>query len=119
MRRTLVVPALALACASVSAQQVSLPMKEGSVRFAVIGDSGTGGSAQRKVAERIAAVHKIYPFEFVLMLGDNMYGSEGEGDYRGEVREALQAAPRCRREVLRGARQPRRSDRSASTSRST
>ncbi len=81
MRRTLVVPALALACASVSAQQVSLPMKEGSVRFAVIGDSGTGGGAQRKVAERIAAVHKIYPFEFVLMLGDNMYGSEGEGDY--------------------------------------
>ena len=81
MRRTLVVPALALACASVSAQQVSLPMKEGSVRFAVIGDSGTGGGAQRKVAERIAAVHKIYPFEFVLMLGDNLYGSEGEGDY--------------------------------------
>jgi DNA repair exonuclease SbcCD nuclease subunit len=81
MRRTLVVPALALACASVSAQQVSLPMKEGSVRFAVIGDSGTGGGAQRKVAERIAAVHKIYPFEFVLMLGDNLYGSEGDGDY--------------------------------------
>jgi DNA repair exonuclease SbcCD nuclease subunit len=81
MRRTLVVPALALACASVSAQQVSLPMKEGSVRFAVIGDSGTGGGAQRKVAERIAAVHKIYPFEFVLMLGDNLYGSEGDVDY--------------------------------------
>jgi DNA repair exonuclease SbcCD nuclease subunit len=84
MRRTLVVltgSAIALACASVAAQQVSLPMKEGSVRFAVIGDSGTGGGAQRKVAERIAAVHKIYPFEFVLMLGDNMYGSEGEGDY--------------------------------------
>jgi len=81
MRRTLVVPALALACASVSAQQVSLPMKEGSVRFAVIGDSGTGGGAQRKVAERIAAVHKIYPFEFVLMLGDNLYGSEVDVDY--------------------------------------
>ena len=56
-------------------------MKEGSVRFAVIGDSGTGGGAQRKVAERIAAVHKMYPFEFVLMLGDNLYGSEDEGDY--------------------------------------
>ena len=84
MRRTLVVltgSAIALACASVAAQQVSLPMKEGSVRFAVIGDSGTGGGAQRKVAERIVAVHKIYPFEFVLMLGDNMYGSEGDGDY--------------------------------------
>ena len=81
MRRTLVVTAVALACASVYAQQVTLPMKEGSVRFAIIGDSGTGGGAQRKVAERIAAVHKTYPFEFVIMLGDNLYGSEDEGDY--------------------------------------
>jgi predicted phosphodiesterase len=81
MRRTLVVPVLALACASIYAQQLTLPMKEGSVRFAVIGDSGTGGGAQRKVAERIAAVHKMYPFEFVLMLGDNLYGSEDQDDY--------------------------------------
>jgi hypothetical protein len=81
MRRNLVVPVLALTCASVYAQQLTLPMKEGSVRFAVIGDSGTGGGAQRKVAERIAAVHKMYPFEFVLMLGDNLYGSEDQDDY--------------------------------------
>ena len=84
MRRTLVVvagPAIALACASAYAQQLTLPMKEGSVRFAFIGDSGTGGGGQLKVAERIAAVHKMYPFEFVLMLGDNLYGSEGEADY--------------------------------------
>ena len=81
MRRSLVVPLLALACASVYAQQLTLPMKEGSVRFAVIGDSGTGGGAQRKVAERIAAVHKMFPFEFVLMLGDNLYGSEDQDDY--------------------------------------
>ena len=81
MRRTLAVSVLALACASVYAQKLTMPMKEGSVRFAVIGDSGTGGGAQRKVAERIAAVHKMYPFEFVLMLGDNLYGSEDAGDY--------------------------------------
>ena len=81
MRRSLAVSVLALACASVYAQKLTLPMKEGSVRFAVIGDSGTGGGAQRKVAERIAAVHKMYPFEFVLMLGDNLYGSEDAGDY--------------------------------------
>ena len=81
MRRSLVVSIIALACASAYAQQLTLPMKAGSVRFAVIGDSGTGGGAQRKVAERIAAVHKMYPFEFVLMLGDNLYGSEGEDDY--------------------------------------
>jgi hypothetical protein len=63
-------------------QQVALPMKEGSVRFAVIGDAGTGGSAQRRVAERIAASHRLFPFDFALMLGDNLYGGEGPSDYR-------------------------------------
>ena len=67
--------------------QLTLPKKEGSTRFAVIGDSGTGGGAQMKVAERIAAVHKIYPFEFTLMLGDNLYGGEGAGDYRRKFEE--------------------------------
>jgi predicted phosphodiesterase len=65
-----------------AAQQVTLPMKDGSTRFAVIGDSGTGGGAQKDVAARIAAVHQQYPFEFTLMLGDNLYGGEDANDYR-------------------------------------
>jgi hypothetical protein len=64
------------------AQQITLPKKDRSVRFAVIGDSGTGGGAQQKVADRIAAAHKLYPFEFTLMLGDNLYGRENAGAYR-------------------------------------
>ena len=63
------------------AQELKLPMKDGSVKFAVIGDSGTGGGAQQKVADQIAAAHKKFPFEFVLMLGDNLYGSEGPDDF--------------------------------------
>jgi predicted phosphodiesterase len=70
-----------------SMQQLTLPVKDGSVRFAVIGDSGTGGGAQKKVAERIAAVHKLYPFEFTLMLGDNLYGGEDANDYRKKFEE--------------------------------
>jgi predicted phosphodiesterase len=68
-------------------QQLALPMKEGSVRFAVIGDSGTGGDAQRKVAEKITAVHRSYPFEFTLMMGDNLYGGDSAGDYRKKFEE--------------------------------
>ena len=64
------------------AQKITLPMKDRSIRFAVIGDSGTGGGAQQKVAERIAATHKMFPFEFTLMLGDNLYGRENAGAYR-------------------------------------
>jgi DNA repair exonuclease SbcCD nuclease subunit len=67
--------------------KLTLPIKEGSTRFAVMGDSGTGGGAQMKVAERLAAVHKMYPFEFTLMLGDNLYGGEGASDYRRKFEE--------------------------------
>jgi hypothetical protein len=70
-----------------SVQQLTLPLKNGSTRFAVIGDSGTGGGAQKKVAERIMAVHQLYPFEFTLMMGDNLYGGEGANDYRRKFEE--------------------------------
>ena len=43
------------------------------------------------------------------MLGDNLYGSERPEDLRKQVRAALQAPARRGRQVLRGARQPRRS----------
>jgi len=62
-------------------QQISLPKDDQTVRFAVIGDSGTGGSAQTKVAERLVASRAQFPFEFAVMLGDNLYGSERPSDY--------------------------------------
>jgi hypothetical protein len=61
--------------------ELNLPLQEGSVRFAVLGDTGTGGSAQHRVARQLAAAHSEFPFEFVIMLGDNLYGSEREQDY--------------------------------------
>jgi predicted phosphodiesterase len=64
--------------------QITLPNKKGSVKFAVIGDSGTGGGAQQKVADQIAAAHRMFPFEFAIMLGDNLYGSEDKGDYESK-----------------------------------
>jgi 3',5'-cyclic AMP phosphodiesterase CpdA len=83
VRRPLAITTLIAGLAlSAYAQQLKLPMKEGSVRFAVIGDSGTGGGAQRQVANQIAAAHRLFPFTFTLMLGDNLYGDEDPGDYR-------------------------------------
>jgi predicted phosphodiesterase len=88
VRRALITFTLVLAAAiPASVQRVTLPMKDGSTRFAIIGDSGTGGGAQKKVAEQIAAVHKLYPFELTLMLGDNLYGGEGASDYRRKFEE--------------------------------
>lgn len=62
--------------------KVSLPLKEGSVRFAVIGDTGSGSKEQQQVAELMMAYRSVFPFEFVLMLGDNLYGGESASDYK-------------------------------------
>ena len=63
------------------AQELKLPMKDGSVKFAVLGDTGTGGSDQVVVAKMVAAQRTKFPFEFALLLGDNLYGGESPRDY--------------------------------------
>ncbi|AMY08392.1 Alkaline phosphatase precursor [Luteitalea pratensis] len=81
MRRVL----LALFCVGLiipaAAQDLVLPAQPKSLKFAVIGDSGTGDQHQREVGRQLAAWHARFPFEFVLMVGDNMYGSDGAKDY--------------------------------------
>lgn len=57
------------------------PSADGSVRFAVLGDSGTGDLPQYEVAAQLIRARSIFPFEFVIMLGDNMYGPERPQDY--------------------------------------
>lgn len=51
------------------------------VRFAVIGDSGTGGREQYDVAREMEAYHAKMNFDFVIMLGDNIYGSHTPKDF--------------------------------------
>ena len=60
---------------------VSLPVQKDSARFAVMGDTGTGGIDQWRLAQQLIAVHARFPFEFVLMTGDNMYGTETPRDF--------------------------------------
>ena len=72
---------LASLAASAFAQTEHLPLKDGSLRFAVIGDAGTGGSRQFEIARQLANFRERFPFEFAIMLGDNLYGSERASDY--------------------------------------
>jgi hypothetical protein len=64
-----------------AAQDLTLPLKPGSVRFAVIGDSGTGKSEQYQIGQRMVEYRQKFPFEFVLMLGDNIYGKHTPRDF--------------------------------------
>src|SRR2546423_13643993 len=61
---------------------LTLPLAEKSVRFAVIGDSGTGERPQFEVASLMMKYHDVFPFEFVLMLGDNIYGGNKPQDFK-------------------------------------
>jgi hypothetical protein len=54
---------------------------ESALRFAILGDTGTGDDPQYEVGRRLAARRAVFPFEFVIMLGDNMYGGEGAKDF--------------------------------------
>ena len=65
-----------------AAPKISLPNKNGSVRFAVIGDTGTGTQKQYQLGEVLLRAHDAFPFEIVLLLGDNLYGGETPRDYR-------------------------------------
>jgi predicted MPP superfamily phosphohydrolase len=60
---------------------IKLPLDSGSVRFAVIGDSGTGEKEQYKVAEEMESYRQQVKFDFVIMLGDNIYGSHRPKDF--------------------------------------
>jgi len=64
-----------------AAQKITLPQAKGSVRFAVIGDSGSGERLQYETADRLRLAHQQFPFEFALMLGDNIYGSKTPRDF--------------------------------------
>ena len=63
------------------AQDLALPLKPNSVRFAVIGDNGTGEKPQYEVAQQMTTYHGKFPFTFVIMNGDNLYGGERPQDF--------------------------------------
>src|SRR5438046_9593783 len=64
------------------AQLLRLPNKPGSVRFAAIGDAGRGDRFQYEVSAQMQAYRKVFPFDFVVMLGDNIYDGSTPEDYK-------------------------------------
>lgn len=86
MRRCILILILSLCGLTIpqGAQEVSLPQKSGSVRFVAFGDMGTGGKTQYELAQEMAAYHQKFPFDLVLMLGDNLYGGKSPQDFENK-----------------------------------
>ena len=68
-------PAVVAAPPAKAAEPVPLPNADGSLKFVALGDFGTGEAAQYDLARQMAALHSRFPFELVITLGDNIYGS--------------------------------------------
>jgi hypothetical protein len=60
---------------------IRLPLQPNSIRFAVIGDSGTGDREQYDVAREMEVYREKVKFDFVIMLGDNIYGGHSPQDF--------------------------------------
>ena len=81
-RRTfLVLSIFAVLTAGLVADEYKFPLKSNSVRFAAIGDMGTGEQPQYEIAQLMFKVRQVFPFDFVIMLGDNMYGGSKPADF--------------------------------------
>ena len=84
MRRLTAVVALlfVVAVGLLAAQQASpLPARPDSLKFAVIGDTGTGASPEYDVGARMSEARSMFPFDTVIMLGDNIYGRQDPQDF--------------------------------------
>jgi hypothetical protein len=64
------------------ARPLTLPNAAGSVKFLAIGDTGTGSRQQYDLAKLMVEYHAIFPYEFVIMMGDNLYGGERPEDFK-------------------------------------
>ena len=64
----------------VAAQELTLPSAPNSVKFAAVGDTGSGDTEQFDVANQMARFRAKFPFDMVIMLGDNIYGGQSASD---------------------------------------
>ncbi len=62
--------------------QIALPNKSDSLHFAVIGDNGNGDKRQYDIGAQMLKWHGRFPFQLVVMMGDNIYGADRPQDYK-------------------------------------
>ena len=89
MKRASIVLLLLLAGAAgaTGAPDLTLPNREASLKFAAIGDNGTGEPPEYDVGRQMAVYHERFPFELVIMLGDNLYGRQERRDFLNKFEE--------------------------------
>ena len=73
--------AFALVLSARGPAEFAFPLQANSVRLAVIGDMGTGEQPQIDLARQMVTSRAVFPFEFVITLGDNIYTGSLPSDF--------------------------------------
>ncbi len=60
------------------------PVGKDTVKFLVLGDTGTGDRGQYDTAAQAWKSHEVFPYDFAIMVGDNIYGSERPQDFKSK-----------------------------------
>jgi predicted phosphodiesterase len=66
---------------------LTLPMAPGSLKIAVFGDMGSGKPEQFDVARMMNTYRLAFPFDTVLSVGDNIYGSNTAADMKAKFED--------------------------------
>ena len=79
--------------ASVSGPPVNLtlPNKEGSIRFAVFGDAGRGSREQYELGMLMNQYRQTFKYDTVLMTGDNIYYEDTPADMKKKFEDPYKA----------------------------
>ena len=75
------------AAAQTAEPTVQLPNKEGSFKFGVLGDFGTGDRTQYELAAQMGNLYDRFKYGTVILVGDNLYGSERPQDFTKKFEE--------------------------------
>jgi predicted phosphodiesterase len=67
--------------AAAASPSIALPNRTGSLKFAVLGDFGTGGRPEYELADQMARLLSRFKLDLVVLVGDNLYGSERPQDF--------------------------------------
>jgi predicted MPP superfamily phosphohydrolase len=65
-----------------AASPLTLPVRKDSLKFMAVGDTGRGNREQNELAAVMFEYHKMFPFEFVILTGDNIYYQESAEDLK-------------------------------------
>ncbi len=60
----------------------ALPNTKDSLKFGVLGDFGTATKNQYATGEQMAKTYAAFQYEMVVLVGDNLYGSDRPQDYK-------------------------------------